>query len=96
MTDSNPPHDIVEHPSEKLNFLTKLAYGAGDLGPAITANILGVFLLIFFTREAGLSPGIAGSLLMLGKIWDAFNDPMVGWVSDRTKSKLPAIPGLKP
>ncbi|MEO1209073.1 MAG: MFS transporter [Cyanobacteria bacterium J06638_20] len=88
MTDSNPPHGIVEHPSEKLNFLTKLAYGAGDLGPAITANILGVFLLIFFTREAGLSPGIAGSLLMLGKIWDAFNDPMVGWVSDRTKSKL--------
>ena len=88
MTDSTTPQGIVEHPSEKLNFITKLAYGAGDLGPAITANILGVFLLIFFTNVAGLSPGIAGSLLMLGKIWDAFNDPMVGWVSDRTKSKL--------
>jgi len=88
MTNMNPPHDMTEHPSEKLNFLTKLAYGAGDLGPAITANILSVFLLIFFTNVAGLSPGIAGSLLMLGKIWDAFNDPMVGWVSDRTKSKL--------
>lgn len=88
MTNLNPPHSSTEPPSEKLNFLTNLAYGAGDLGPAITANILGVFLLIFFTNVAGLSPGIAGSLLMLGKVWDAFNDPMVGWVSDRTKSKI--------
>lgn len=92
MTESTPSPERIErpsvHPSEKLNFLTKLAYGAGDLGPAITANVLAVFLLIFFTNVAGLSPGIAGSLLMLGKIWDAFNDPLVGWASDRTTSKL--------
>ena len=72
---------------EKLNFTTKLAYGAGDMGPAITANILVFFLLYFFTQVAGLPPGLAGSILMIGKISDAINDPVVGIMSDRTRSR---------
>lgn len=73
--------------SEKLNFSTKLAYGAGDLGPAITANISVFFLLVFFTNVAGIPAGMAGSILMIGKIWDAINDPFVGYLTDKTKSK---------
>jgi GPH family glycoside/pentoside/hexuronide:cation symporter len=73
--------------SEKLNFTTKLAFGAGDLGPAITANILVFYLLFFFTNVAGLSAGLAGSVLMIGKISDAINDPIVGMMSDRTRSR---------
>jgi GPH family glycoside/pentoside/hexuronide:cation symporter len=46
-----------------------------------------VFLLIFFTNVAGLKPGLAGSILMIGKIWDAINDPIVGVMSDRTQSR---------
>jgi GPH family glycoside/pentoside/hexuronide:cation symporter len=83
-------NNSADRPAEmlgKLNLSTKLAYGAGDLGPAITANILSVFLLIFFTNVAGLSPGIAGSILMIGKIWDAINDPIVGKMSDQTRSR---------
>lgn len=72
---------------EKLSLSTKLAYGAGDLGPAITANIGVFFALFFFTNVAGLNPGLAGSILMIGKIWDAVNDPMVGVASDRTNSR---------
>lgn len=72
---------------EKLSLSTKLAYGAGDLGPAITANLGVFFALFFFTNVAGLSPGLAGSILMIGKIWDAVNDPMVGVLSDRTTSR---------
>ncbi len=71
---------------ETLHFSTKLAYGAGDLGAAITANILVFYLLYFFTNIAGLSAGLAGSILMIGKISDAINDPIVGILSDRTKS----------
>lgn len=73
--------------SEKLTLGTKLAYGAGDLGPAITANLLVVYLLIFFTQVAGLPAGLAGSILMIGKVWDAVNDPIVGTLSDRTQSR---------
>jgi glycoside/pentoside/hexuronide:cation symporter, GPH family len=72
---------------EKLSFSQKMAYGAGDLGPAITANLLGFFLLPFLTSVAGLNPGIAGILLAVSKIWDAINDPIVGVLTDRTRSR---------
>jgi GPH family glycoside/pentoside/hexuronide:cation symporter len=73
--------------SQKLDLKTKLAYGAGDLGPAITANIAIFFLLIFFTNVAGIPAGLAGSVLLIGKIWDAVNDPFVGVLTDRTRSR---------
>jgi GPH family glycoside/pentoside/hexuronide:cation symporter len=71
----------------KLTLAEKLAYGAGDVGPAMTANLLTFYQLIFFTDVAGIAPGLAGSVLMIGKIWDAINDPIVGVMSDRTQSK---------
>ncbi|WP_107667504.1 MFS transporter [Cyanothece sp. BG0011] len=73
--------------TEKLHFTTKLAYGAGDFGPAIAANILVFYLLFFFTNVAGLPPGLAGSILMIGKISDAINDPIVGVLSDKTRTR---------
>lgn len=88
MSNINPsdPSFSPEIPKAKrLSLPTKLAYGAGDLGPAITANIGVFFALFFFTNVAGLSAGLAGSILMIGKIWDAINDPMIGVMSDRTK-----------
>ncbi|MEM6613938.1 MAG: MFS transporter [Cyanobacteria bacterium P01_C01_bin.72] len=72
---------------EKLNFTTKLAYGSGDMGPAITANILVFFLLYFFTNVAGLPAALAGSILAIGKIGDAINDPIAGILSDRTRTR---------
>ncbi len=72
---------------KKLNLNTKLAYGAGDLGPAITANISIFFTLVFLTNVAGISAGLAGSILLIGKIWDAVNDPFVGVLTDKTKSR---------
>lgn len=73
--------------TEKLNFTTKLAYGSGDMGPAITANVLVFFLLYFCTNVAGLPAGMAGSILAIGKISDAINDPIIGVLSDRTRTK---------
>ena len=73
--------------AEKLHFTTKLAYGAGDFGPAITANILVFYLLFFLTDVAGIPAALAGSVLMIGKIFDAVNDPIIGLLSDRTRSR---------
>ncbi len=81
------PSDSLGTVPEKLSVSTKLAYGAGDLGPAITANIQAVFLLIFLTNVAGLEPDLAGIALLIGKVWDAINDPIVGVLSDRTRSR---------
>lgn len=72
--------------AQKLKTITKLAYGAGDLGPAMTANVLVFFLMYFFTQVAGLPPGLAGSILMIGRISDAINDPLIGIFSDRANT----------
>ncbi|WP_375479174.1 MFS transporter [uncultured Nostoc sp.] len=88
MNDSAADGDAQLDPqSEKLDLKTKLAYGAGDLGPAITANISVFYLLIFFTSVAGIPAGLAGTILMIGKIWDGVNDPLVGFLTDKTKSR---------
>ncbi|MEZ2236647.1 MFS transporter [Microcoleus sp.] len=85
MSNTFPSEPAANNPeTKKLSFSTKLAYGAGDLGPAITANILVFFLLLFFTSVAGLAPGTASNILLIGKVWDAVNDPIVGVLSDRT------------
>ncbi len=74
-------------PSQKLSFWTKVAFGSGDLGTSITANILVFFLLFFLTNVAGLPAGLAGSVLLIGKFSDAINDPIVGVLSDRTQHR---------
>jgi GPH family glycoside/pentoside/hexuronide:cation symporter len=85
MSNSSPPPPDSNNPAtQKLSFSTKLAYGAGDLGPAITANVLVFFLMFFFTNVAGLAAGTASNILLIGKVWDAVNDPIVGVLSDRT------------
>jgi len=70
----------------KLPWLTKLAFGSGDLS-AMTINVQVFFLLKFLTDVAGLPAGLAGSVLMIGKISDAVNDPIIGSLSDRTRSR---------
>jgi GPH family glycoside/pentoside/hexuronide:cation symporter len=72
---------------ERLSLPTKLAFGAGDLGPAIATIIASFFQLFFLTTVAGLSPGLAGTILLVVKIWDAFNDPIIGWLTDRTNTR---------
>ncbi|WP_121969397.1 MFS transporter [Leptolyngbya sp. BC1307] len=77
----------ADSPSPALTLPVKLAYGAGDFGAGLTSQFLAFFLLIFLIDVAGMRPVVAGSVLALGKIWDAVNDPLVGVLSDRTKTR---------
>ncbi|MEL6383793.1 MAG: MFS transporter [Cyanobacteria bacterium J06626_18] len=70
----------------KLSLGTKLAYGAGDMGTGMTTNLIAFSFLIFLTEVAGIDPLAAGTVLLIGKVWDAVNDPMVGWLSDRIQT----------
>ncbi len=72
---------------DKLSTKTKLFYGIGDIGNAIVNSSIQFFLLIFYTDAALVPPALVGSALLLGKIWDAINDPLFGWFSDRVTSK---------
>jgi glycoside/pentoside/hexuronide:cation symporter, GPH family len=87
MNDSDDNAHSQPGETEKLDISTKLAFGAGDLGTAIAAMIGISYLSPFLTDVAGLSPTLAGQTQLVGKVWDAVNDPMVGVLSDRTQSK---------
>ena len=84
-SDTNMPSSAIAHP--KLTLPVKLAYGAGDLGAGLTSQFLAFFLLSFLIYVANMDPLAAGLVLAVGKIWDAVNDPLVGMLSDRTKTR---------
>jgi len=73
---------------DKLSRKTKIFYGIGDLGNAVVNSAIQFFLMKFYTDGALVPPALAGNALLIGKIWDAINDPLFGWFTDRTKSRF--------
>jgi len=65
----------------------KAIYSAGDFADAVTNVSLGQFLLFFLTAVVGLSGSLAGTALALTLVVDAFADPMIGYISDNTRSR---------
>ncbi|MGF1570920.1 MAG: MFS transporter [Nodosilinea sp.] len=85
---ANFSKDSLPPPAPKpFSLAGKLAFGAGDIGPGMTANLLAFSFLIFLTTTAGLSPIAAGSVLAIGRVWDAVNDPFIGYLSDNTRTR---------
>jgi GPH family glycoside/pentoside/hexuronide:cation symporter len=67
----------------------KFRYGLADLGFALITSAMQFFLLFYYTDVAGIDPALAGLALMVGKLtWDAVNDPLFGYFSDRTRSRF--------
>jgi GPH family glycoside/pentoside/hexuronide:cation symporter len=74
--------------NEKVPGKIKVRYGVGDMGVAMLTAITQFFLMIYYTDVALIDPAIVGSALMAGKLtWDAVNDPLFGYLSDRTKTR---------
>ena len=71
----------------RLSWKTKLLYGSGDTGFSLTTTLIGAYLAIFLTDVVGLAPGLVAAALFIGRTWDYVNDPMIGWLSDRTRSR---------
>ncbi len=65
---------------------TRAGYAAGDLGISIAYFAFGFFFLFYLTDIVGLPPALAGTVVLAGKVWDGVNDPLIGALSDRTRS----------
>jgi GPH family glycoside/pentoside/hexuronide:cation symporter len=72
----------------KLPFWLKLLYGSGDWGIASIGMLRSIFYAIYLTDVVGIEPRLASIGALVGIVWDAVNDPIVGTLSDRMKSKL--------
>jgi len=74
---------------QKLSLGSKFRYGLADMGFALITSAMQFFLLFYYTDVAGINPATAGLALMVGKLtWDALNDPLFGYWSDRTRSRF--------
>lgn len=72
---------------ERLGILGKISYAFGDVYGGGAFVIVSFLLLDFLTRVEGLSGVWAGVIMFVGKAWDAVTDPLMGMLSDKTKSK---------
>lgn len=69
---------------------SRLAYGLADIYGGGAFVIIGTFFTVFLTKALGMNPALAGTIPLIGKVWDAVTDPLMGNICDRTQSKFGA------
>ena len=70
------------------NRFAKIAYGVGNLGQALFFNTVQTFLIFFYTDTVRLAPGLVGLAFAISYgVWNAINDPLIGVLSDRTRTR---------
>jgi len=73
--------------TQHLTTAQKWIYGSGDTGFSLTSTIIGAYFAIFLTDVVGIPPAVAAAAIFIGRSWDYINDPLIGWISDRTRSR---------
>lgn len=71
----------------KVPFISKLAYGMGDVGCNFSWMFVGNFLMIFYTDVFEISMSAVATLMLFSRFWDAINDPIIGGLSDKTHTR---------
>lgn len=69
-------------------FFSRVIYGMGEFFGGGCFVIINSFFAVFLTKALGMPPALAGTIPMVGKIWDAITDPIMGNITDRTVSKF--------
>lgn len=77
----------MSHYRQKLSFLEKAGYSLGDSGANFVFQVLMAYQALFFTDIFGISPAWAAILFLSGRVFDAFTDPLMGVIADRTKHR---------
>lgn len=72
---------------KKVSLVEKLGYASGDLACNLVFQTVSIFLLIFYTDVFGISAAAAATLFLVARLWDAINDPIMGAIVDKTKTR---------
>jgi glycoside/pentoside/hexuronide:cation symporter, GPH family len=73
--------------SQKLSFLEKAGYSGGDAAANFVFMTMILFQTNFYTDIFGLTAGMAGTIILVARLWDAFFDPLMGVLADRTHTR---------
>jgi glycoside/pentoside/hexuronide:cation symporter, GPH family len=71
----------------KIKFPEKLGYTFNGMAMSMMGYVTGIYLMYYFTDIFGLAAGVAGTVLLAGRIWDGINDVITGFIVDNTHSK---------
>jgi len=71
----------------KLSFREKVGYGLGDTASHFVWDMVGFWILIFYTDTFGISAAAAGTIMLIARIWDMVSDPVMGIIADRTNTR---------
>ena len=71
----------------KLSVKEKIGYGLGDTASHFVWDMVGFWILIFYTDTFGISAAAAGSIMLIARFWDMFSDPLMGIIADRTNTR---------
>lgn len=71
--------------NEKIKLREKIAYSMGDVSANLLATFIASYAMFFYTEVYGLSAMAVGTMFLVANIWDAIDDPMWGYLSDRRK-----------
>lgn len=73
---------------KKLTKFSMMTYGLGDLASQFVWTFVGTYLTVFYTDIVGLAPVAVSMIMLVERLWDGINDPIMGMVAERTRSKL--------
>lgn len=65
----------------------KFVYGLADWGPAAATTARSAYWFLFLTSVVGFDAAVAGRIFLVGRLWDGINDPLVGMLSDRVRTR---------
>jgi len=81
--------DMVENKLvEKLKMTEKIGYACGDIASNFYWRVFDVFLFIFYTDVFGLPAAAVGTMMLVTRLIDAFSDPLMGAIADRTNTRF--------
>ncbi len=86
----NEPELVAEHktkPQDRIKFSQLAAYGAGGIIPIALFNIAGILVGLMGNISLGLSAFWLGAILIVPRLWDALSDPIIGHLSDNTRTR---------
>ncbi len=79
--------NISAPPARRLSTWTTASYGFGSVAYGVKDAGFGTFLLLFYNQVVGVSPATVGFVIFLALVCDAFIDPLIGFLSDRTRGR---------